>query len=167
MAGFAPMVLGLFVWWIGASYRPDILVEGQGRLIAVRNGAGVLVVNSAMAARHAAGEWAKQEGLIERLVTARDDPMAACDAQGCMFTAGNGETVAFVRNATALEEDCARASIVIASVAAYRCEGPRLAIDARDLYFGGGHAIWFEEDGVRMETVAQRRGQRPWVSARE
>lgn len=167
MAGFAPMALGLFVWWIGASYRPDILVEGQGRLIAVRNGAGVLVVNSAMAARHAAGEWAKQEGLIERLVTARDDPMAACDAQGCMFTAGNGETVAFVRNATALEEDCARASIVIASVAAYRCEGPRLAIDARDLYFGGGHAIWFEEDGVRMETVAQRRGQRPWVSARE
>jgi len=167
MAGFAPMALGLLMWWIGPSYRPDILVEGQGRLIAVRNGAGVLVVNSAMAARHAAGEWAKQEGLMERLVTARDDPMAACDAQGCMFTAGNGETVAFVRNATALEEDCARASIVIASVAAYRCEGPRLAIDARDLYAGGGHAIWFEEDGVRMETVAQRRGQRPWVPMAE
>jgi competence protein ComEC len=167
MAGFAPMALGLFVWWIGASYRPDILVEGQGRLIAVRNGAGVLVVNSAMAARHAAGEWAKQEGLIERLVTARDDPMAACDAQGCMFTAGNGETVAFVRNATALEEDCARAGIVIASVAAYRCEGPRLAIDARDLYFGGGHAIWFEDAGIRVETVTQRRGQRPWVPMAE
>ena len=162
-AGFAPVALGLVIWMSGASYRPDILVEGQGRLIAVRNQAGDLVVNSATAARHAGGEWAKQEGLMGRLATVRDDPFAACDAQGCMFTAGNGETVAFVRNATALDEDCARASIVIASVAAKHCNGPWLVIDARDLYFGGSHALWFEGDGVRVETVVRQRGQRPWV----
>jgi len=162
-AGFAPMALGLFVWWIGASYRPDILVEGQGRLIAVRNASGDLVANSATAARHAADEWAKQEGLMGRLLTVRNDPFAACDAQGCMFTAGNGETVAFVRNATALEEDCARASILIASVAARNCHGPRLVIDMRDLYYGGAHAVWIDGDHIRMESVAQSRGLRPWV----
>jgi len=162
-AGFAPMALGLFVWMAGASLRPDILVEGQGRLVAVRNASGNLVANTATAARHAGEEWAKQEGLMGRLLTVRDDPDAACDAQGCMFTAGNGETVAFVRNATALDEDCAKASIVIASVAAKHCKGPRLVIDARDLYFGGSHAIWFTSDGVHVETVAQKRGQRPWV----
>lgn len=162
-AGFAPIVLGLFVWMGGASFRPDILVEGQGRLIAVRNQAGDLIVNSATAARHAGEEWAKQEGLMGRLLTVRDDPLAACDAQGCMFTAGNGETIAFVRNATALDEDCTRASIVIASVAALKCKGPRLVIDARDLYFGGSHALWFENDGIRVKTVTQKRGQRPWV----
>ncbi|MFZ5931667.1 MAG: ComEC/Rec2 family competence protein [Pseudomonadota bacterium] len=162
-AGFAPIVLGLFVWMGGASFRPDILVEGQGRLIAVRNQAGDLIVNSATAARHAGEEWAKQEGLMGRLLTVRDDPLAACDAQGCMFTAENGETIAFVRNANALDEDCAKASIVIASVAAIKCKGPRLVIDARDLYFGGSHALWFEGDGINVETVAGRRSQRPWV----
>ena len=162
-AGFAPMALGLFVWMTGASFRPDILVEGQARLIAVRNASGDLVANSATAARHTGEEWAKQEGLMGRLTTVRDDPDAACDAQGCMFTAGNGETIAFVRDANALDEDCARASIVIASVGALKCKGPRLVIDARDLYFGGSHAIWFTSDGVHVETVAQKRGQRPWV----
>ncbi len=162
-AGFAPMALGLFVWWIGASYRPDILVEGQGRLIAVRNASGDLVVNSATAARHAGEEWAKQEGLMGRLASVRDDPAAACDALGCMFTAGNGETVAFVRNATALDEDCARASIVIASVPARNCRGPRLVLDMWDLRAGGAHALWLSPEGIRIQTVAQRRGQRPWV----
>ncbi len=162
-AGFAPIAIGLFIWLMGATLRPDILVEGEGRLVAVRNASGVLVVNSSTAARHAGEEWAKQEGLMGRLATVRDDPSAACDALGCMFAARGGETVAFVRDANALEEDCARASIVIASVAAKYCKGPRLVIDARDLYFGGSHAIWFEGDGIRVETVVQQRGQRPWV----
>jgi competence protein ComEC len=162
-AGFAPIVLGLFVWIGGASFRPDIMVEGQGRLIAVRNQAGDMVVNSATAARHAGEEWAKQEGLMGRLLTVRDDPSAACDAQGCMFTAGSGDKIAFVRNAAALDEDCTRASIVIASVAALKCKGPRLVIDARDLYFDGSHALWIEEDRIRVETVTEQRGQRPWV----
>ncbi len=163
LAGLAPIMVGLIVWMTGASLRADILVEGQGRLIAVRNSDGALVLNSSTAARHASEEWSKQEGLMQRLVTARDDPMAACDALGCMFTERGGETVAFVRDANALAEDCARAGILIASIAVKQCQGPRLVIDARDLYFGGGHAIWIEGAGIRVETVTQKRGHRPWV----
>jgi len=161
--GFAPVALGFFIWAMGATLRPDILVEGNGRLIAVRTVSGDLVANSSTAARHASKEWAKQEGLMGRLATVREDPHAACDVLGCMFVVRGGETVAFVRDANALEEDCARASIVIASVGVKRCKGPRLVIDARDLYFGGSHAIWLEEDGIRVETVTRERGQRPWV----
>lgn len=166
-AGLAPVGAGLVIWMMGAALRPDILIEGEGRLIAVRNAAGELAASSATAARHSAQEWANQEGLMGRLKSVRDAATAACDAQGCLFTARGGESVAFVRDANALLEDCAVARIVIASVSVHDCKGPLLVIDARDLYFGGGHAIWFEEDGVRMETVAQRRGQRPWVSARK
>ena len=162
-AGLAPVAIGLMIWMGAASFRPDIMVEGQGRLIGVRNDAGNLIVNSATSARHTGSEWANQEGLTGQLLTVKDDPLAACDSQGCLFTAGNGEVIAFVRNAAALEEDCAKASIVIASISAHQCKGPRLVIDAPDLYYGGGHALWITSDTVRIETVAQKRGLRPWV----
>ncbi|MEQ1889571.1 MAG: ComEC/Rec2 family competence protein [Alphaproteobacteria bacterium] len=166
-AGFVLIIAGVIIWGMGASLRLDILIEGEGRLIAVRNATGVLVVNSATAARHAGEEWAKQEGLMGRLAAVRDDPSAACDALGCMFTGPDSETVAFVRDANALEEDCAIAGIVIASVAVKNCKGPRLVIDARDLYSGGSHAVWLTPDSIRVETVTGRRGQRPWVPVRE
>ena len=162
-AGLAPILAGLALWLLGASSRPDILVEGEGRLIAVRNASGQLVTNSRTAARHSAGEWAKQEGLMGRLPAAREDPSAACDALGCIFAARGGDRVAFVQEAAALAEDCARASIVIANIPARNCRGPRLVIDMWDLRAGGAHALWLSPDGVRIETVAQRRGLRPWV----
>lgn len=162
-AGAASILFGLVLWGLSPQWRPDILVEGEGRLIAVRNAAGVMIANSATAARHAGSEWAKQEGLMGRLASVRDDPAVACDALGCVFTGPGSEKIAFVRDANALAEDCARATIVIANVAARNCHGPRLVIDARDLYFGGAHAIWLRDGALHIETVAGERGRRPWV----
>ncbi len=162
-AGAVSILFGLVLWGLSSQWRPDILVEGEGRLIAVRNAAGVMIANSATAARHAGSEWAKQEGLMGRLVSVRDDPAAACDALGCVFTGPGGEKIAFVRDANALAEDCARATILIASVAVKNCHGPRLVIDMWNLRSGGAHAIWIDGDHIRMESVAQNRGRRPWV----
>lgn len=162
-AGLAAILAGLALWIAGANWRPDILVEGEGRLIAVRNASGELITNSRMAARHSAVEWAAQEGRMGRLTAAGEDSSAACDALGCMFTGPDGEKIAFVRDANALAEDCARAGILIASVPARDCRGARLVIDMWDLRAGGAHALWLGPDSIRIETVAQRRGLRPWV----
>lgn len=166
-AGLVPMTAGLALWWMGTLWLPDIVVEGKGRLIAVRNVAGALVVSSARSARRASEEWAQQEGLMGPLASVRDDPSAACDALGCVFTGPGGEKISFVRDANALAEDCAAARIVIASVAVKNCHGPRLVIDMWNLRSGGARAIWIDGDHIRMESVAQNRGLRPWVPGAE
>lgn len=163
LAGLVPILAGLALWMVGAFSQPDILIEGNGRPIAVRNPAGQLVTNSARAARRSAQEWSRQEGLMGRLAEVREDPSAACDALGCIFNARRGEIVAFLQGADALSEDCAQASILVASFPARNCKGLRVVIDIRNLHTGGAHSVWFTPEGFLVENVAQMRGQRPWV----
>jgi competence protein ComEC len=44
-----------------------------------------------------------------------------------------------------------------------RCPATAGVIDRFDLWRQGGHAIWLEKAGVRVETVNGVRGRRPWV----
>jgi competence protein ComEC len=39
-------------------------------------------------------------------------------------------------------------------------------VDRFDLWRSGTHALWLEPDGIRVESVAQSRGARPWVAER-
>lgn len=167
MGGLAPMVIGLCLWLASAVFRPDILVEGRGRVIAVRNADGDMVVNSRRMARHANKEWALQEGLMQGMPLRREGSARACDPSLCLFAARSGDTVALVRDSVRLQEACARASIVIASVKAESCEGPRLVLDADDLSRDGAHAMWLTSDDVILETVSGERGRRPWAPAKE
>jgi competence protein ComEC len=73
-------------------------------------------------------------------------------------------TVAVARHPAALGDDCQHAKILIASFANPRgCDGPAVLIDFFAVRRGGTHAIYIEENGrIRVETVAQTRGVRPW-----
>jgi competence protein ComEC len=44
-----------------------------------------------------------------------------------------------------------------------RCASANVVIDRFSLWREGGHALWLEGDGVRVETVRATRGERPWV----
>jgi competence protein ComEC len=55
---------------------------------------------------------------------------------------------------------------VIALTTLYRfpCRGPNRIITRRQLLGGGTHAVWLgRQGGIRVETVAGRRGARPWT----
>ena len=72
-----------------------------------------------------------------------------------------------MRDPRAFEEDCARADLVVSAVPAWDlCEAPETVVDRFDLWRGGSHAIWLDEDGARVESVAGTRGERPWVARR-
>lgn len=162
-AGMVMIALGLLLAPFGS--RPDILVEGEGRLIGVRGPDGIMRLNSTRVATHARKEWAKAEGSAVTLPAAANSPQAACDELGCLFTAPDGRKVAYVRNGLALAEDCRAASIVIASVPVRGCASAQLVIDLFDLQRGGAHAVWLNAPRPRVESVAARRGHRPWVTA--
>jgi len=132
----------------------------------------------------AQGRWPIKGG------EAGDDGLR-CDALGCIFNAGGAgdaggtqaepTTVAFAFGPEALFEDCVRADVVVALKDFGRVPpcAAKVFIAFEDLQQYGAHALYFTQDSgadgglntggentVRVETVRQLRGNRPWVVKR-
>jgi competence protein ComEC len=162
--GLLPMAGALL--WAFTTRGPDILVARDAVTVAVRGRDGLLRFVSPPSDDYSAGEWLKRDG------DARDSDAAVaapadgvnCDGEGCIAKARDGTIVAVSARVDALEEDCARAAIVISAVPARRfCDGPgpRLVIDRIDVARAGGYALWLGPP-LKVETVEGERGDRPW-----
>jgi competence protein ComEC len=160
VAGIALMLL---------SQPPDVLVEGRGKLFAIRTEAGDLALSSRNAGRLTQQAWlqdAGEETAAEVWPKSGEavDGRLRCDGFGCIFRPP-GHVVAFAKTIAALDEDCRVADIVISTVPMRRsCPSARYVIDRFDLWHEGAHALWLRPDGVRIETVARHQGTRPWVA---
>lgn len=74
-----------------------------------------------------------------------------------------GFIIAVSKKPAAIRDDCARADIVILSRdLAMACSGPRLVVDRKASLRDGTIAVYFEAGGLRLDTVRQREGDRPW-----
>ena len=90
------------------------------------------------------------------------DGALSCDAEACLYRA-RGRVVALIRDGTALGEECGSADLVVSPVAAHRaCRHTRI-IDRNDTWRKGGYAVWLDPDRIRVETVRDWQGERPWV----
>ena len=149
--------------------RPDILVDGEARTVAVRGEDGNLWLSTRRRGRFVTDTWLRRDGQAEPLTWAGDGADASgvrCDALGCIQRRG-GRTVALVNDPRTLAEDCRRADLVVSAVPVRDlCRGPETVVGRFDLWRGGGHALWLEPGGARVESVASRRGARPWVLRR-
>ena len=166
--GLAPVAAGMLA--ILLTETPDVIVSGSGKLVAVRGADGALALSSARAERIEAETWLRRaaQGPAE---TWRDGQGGAggrlrCDALGCLYGA-SGQTVAVIRDPAALAEDCRVAAVVVSETPVRRaaCRGP-LIIDKFKLWRDGAHALWLDGAGVRVETVRESRGDRPWTARR-
>lgn len=183
--GFAAVVLGgiwLCVWtrrwrWWGLIavavglatpalvQRPDVFVSGDGKVVALRTASGRLSLSTKTEGR-VAESWRQRDGEPK---PAEPWPVAgpgmdgrlACDALGCVHTAG-GRRIALLRLPDALDEDCAVADVVIAVFPVRGCRAP-LVIDRWRLRRDGAHVLRLEPGGVRVESVRDERGDRPWT----
>jgi competence protein ComEC len=161
-AGLIIIALGIAI--APAGKRADILVERDGAVAALRSGSGNLVFPPATAASYSVENWLLADG------DDRDPSDAGagsttfqCDPLGCIGTV-KGKTVALVRHPGALEEDCRTADIVIAPfTVGKRCRVARVIVDRRMLKAEEAHALYIEGLSIRTETVAARRGRRPWA----
>ena len=147
---------------------PDILVSGDGRLMAVRMSDGALALSSTRRAKRVARIWLTRAGQRDAFELRADpgEDRVGCDGLACIYRLKD-QVVALVTDARALPEDCRRADIVISAVPVRgACPATRLVVDRFDLWRKGAHAIWLEAGGVRVETVAGTVGDRPWSPAR-
>ena len=163
--GGIPVAVGLLLMLTAAP--PDVLVDADGKLVAVRGADGGLLVSSRRAARFARQTWSRRNG-DDRMTAwpeggVSGDGRLACDRAGCLLHAG-GHQVALVRRPEALAEDCHVADVVVSVVPVRRpCPAAAVVVDRFDLWREGAHAVWLGDDGVRVESVSGRRGDRPWV----
>jgi competence protein ComEC len=162
--GLAPIAAGYLA--LAFVHSPDILVAGDSALVAVRAGDGSYLLSTARPAKLVEETWtrrtAAEAGATWPKAGSNADGSLDCDALGCLYHR-RGRTVALIRDGAALAEDCRHADLVVSPVAAHRVCRDVPVIDRIDTWLKGGHAVWLDADGVRIETVGDRRGVRPWT----
>lgn len=161
--GIAPLAGAVLLAII--STPPDILIDERARVMAVRGDDGQLVFLNTRGSSMIQETWLRRNAQKERR-RPQDLETLHCDSQGCVFQRDQAAPVALVYAPQFLAADCMHASVVISAVPAFgRCQGPALVIDRFDLWRGGAHAIWL--DDLRVDTVAEYQGRRPWSRYRE
>ncbi|MBK1663278.1 competence protein ComEC [Rhodospirillum rubrum] len=170
LAGVVPILVGMTVPWL--TPLPDVLINDEGTLIAVRAADGQLVFSDFRKARFTRKVWGEAfggsagEGRFP-VAGASADGRLICDGEGCLYRRP-GLVVALPRTLGAAFEDTALADLVIAPFARFAPPPANFpakrVIDRGDLIGGGAHALWIGEDGqVILRTVASERGHRPWT----
>jgi competence protein ComEC len=108
--------------------------------------------------------WLEHDGDARSAREAARGDAFACDGSGCTGFV-KGVRVAVATHPSALADDCKSAGILVATVTVPDgCKGPRVVLDWRTVKREGTHALYVEPTGeIRVVTVAQTRGDRPWA----
>jgi len=160
LIGLALICAGIAVAPFAA--RPDVLVGQEGKLVAVRNSAGRLVVLAVPHSQFELKRWLENDGDGRDLAEVVSTAGPACDSAGCVMDV-RGLRVAVSQHAASMADDCAMAGLLILPRPAPKgCAGPRFVIDFFDVRAKGTHAVYVEGPRLRIETVADARGVRPW-----
>ena len=165
--GLLPVALGLASIWL--SRPPDILIAGDGRLMAVRDADGRYLPSLAQGDRSAEESWTKRAashlGPAWPVSGASDDGSLSCDAGACVYRA-RGRTVTIIRAADKFDRAQCSADLVLANVPAWKlCPGARI-IDSIDVYRNGGYALWLDPGAIDVENVRADQGDRLWSPKR-
>ncbi len=161
LAGLAAGLIGL-VW---PHPGPDILISGDGKLMAVRSVDGGLALSNMRGERFIREIWLRADGGPDAIpwpsAEANQDGALVCDPLACLYRR-NGLVVALIRDARALGEDCMVADIVVASVPVPRFCRARIVVDRFDVWRQGAHAITLSAAGPTVDHVTDGAGGRPW-----
>jgi competence protein ComEC len=163
--GGAPIAAGIAMTLVARP--PDLLIADDGKLVAIRQDSGEMVLSNKRHDRFTQSVWVRRAGGGEiednPPATFADQPDAGqCDAGLCRFAVA-GRRGAVITDARGLAAGCADADIVISAVAARdRCAAP-LLIDRTDLARDGAMAVRFDQGIAQISTVRAIAGDRPWT----
>jgi competence protein ComEC len=166
LLGLLPIAAGLASAPFAA--RPDIWIDREGQLIAVRLEEGNLSAPKSRKGEFSLKGWLEADGDGRPPRDVAKGQGFQCDEQSCLALV-RGRIVAHVFHPGALADDCRRAAVLIASLAVTEnCPGPQMVIDARDLWEGGAHTLTIDPvtGAIMAQNVAKARGHRPWVVIR-
>ncbi|HKX11424.1 MAG TPA: ComEC/Rec2 family competence protein [Stellaceae bacterium] len=167
LLGLAPILVGYLTLLLPRP--PDVLIDGESHLVAVRGADGSYLVSGHEHSRYTEDTWARRgavgRGALWPQTGASADGTLACDREGCLYKT-SGRSVALERGASALAEDCARADLVVVPVPNRGECRAKPVIDSFDTWRNGSYAVWLGTHGITIESVRDWRGERPWVPTR-
>jgi competence protein ComEC len=161
LIGIAPIALGIVLAPIGS--RPDVLVGRGAELVAVRGADGRLSALAGRGSNFELARWLEHDGDGRQPAEAGKASAFRCDGRGCVALV-KGVRIAVAANPAALRDDCTAAAILV-----LKFEGPPgcnpsgALVDPAALAARGAHALTVVGGRVRVETVADARGERPWA----
>jgi competence protein ComEC len=159
--GLGPAAAGLLVW--AAARGPDILIDREAGVVALRDDTGRLGLIRGRGGSYQAETWLRRDGFLADEASRRAEGRR-CDALGCIAPLWAGGLLAVSEAPGSLEEDCARARILVSTgVVRQDCPGPALIIDRHRLAGLGPIAIRFTEGRPEILPANPQAGQRPWA----
>jgi competence protein ComEC len=108
----AVLVIGGGLWAVSTP-RPDVLISADALSIAVRGSDGRLGILRSSSDNFAAREWLAADGDERAANDVQLREPFKCDQIGCVARLADGRTVAYARAASAFEDDCREAALVI------------------------------------------------------
>ncbi len=143
--------------------RPDIWVDRDGRLVAIRGADGLIETAKTRRGSFSLKRWMEADGDSRPVDKARNSKAFQCDDASCVAMV-KGRLMSFVQHPEALAEDCRRADILIAAIAVMQpCPGPEIVIDAVSLRQFGAQTLKIMDRAIVRRTVGAERGNRPWA----
>ncbi len=139
--------------------------DNAGVLYRQENGAKAIALFNPRKSGFAVRAWMEQAGInSEKSRPAKLEDIASCDGAGCVILI-DGARLAISNEPSGLDDDCARADLVIALYPVSRpdrrpCKAK--LIDKREAWNEGAHAVHLKRGAIRIESAAMARGARPW-----
>ena len=156
----------------GSVKSPDLLISGNGKLMAFQTSQHGLLFNQTRAEKFGIRQWQQLLGLqdIQTFLAGQGMSGFHCDPVGCVWSHGEGP-IAFVKQPEALSEDCRNSRILIVPnhwTDRIRCEDPDVVLDRGYLSENGGATLYLDgrypwQKGLLIENVRNNQGHRPWT----
>ncbi|TAL27235.1 MAG: ComEC family competence protein [Alphaproteobacteria bacterium] len=169
-AGLTP--IGLAVALLPLTPRPDVLVAENAGIFAVRDAEGKLWFSSGRKEKFVRNEWLQLQGGMEDYGVWPDngtagDGFLSCDGGACEYKM-NGQIITFIRQPEALPNACGKSGVVFSALAlkGETCRYKTVLRDKWDIWRQGAQAVYAEPEGLRIQTVLNTRGVRPWTGKR-
>lgn len=165
--GIMPVTIGVLAMIFAP--RPDILVTGEGRHVAVINDAGELILLRSRTGDYALSMLSENAAIKAEPVVMDDWRGAKCSPDMCVFTVKTAHRTWSILAARSnylvpsmeLAAACKRADIVISErYLPWSCKPRWIKADRGFLESHGGLAFYF--DDVRVDSVAQTTAHQPW-----
>ena len=164
LLGFAAIGLGLALTSYHA--RPDIYIDREAKVVAVRDKDGKLQAPKSRRASYTLAQWLKADGDSRKPKDASAGEGWRCDAYSCLIMV-KGRLLSFIAKPDAIQEDCRHASILVAPMdIRVPCPAPKVILDRGALWERGAAAISIFGGGMAVEAASQERGVRPWAPER-
>lgn len=163
LLGLVGILAGLL--FLPLAPRPDLRINRDGKVVAVRLADGSLAVSTRRAGRFDSDEWAQRDGLSGEPQTwtkkgSKDGRLTCATPDACLYRL-NGRTVAIALSPASVDILCKPGiDALVTRHPVNECVAP-IVVGPQALADRGAHALYLDGD-IRVDTVRAGASARPW-----